>query len=70
MFDRMVVIISTLKLNLNRYIGSLSIYRASNIIIVLAIGSLGLLIGFLVEFVTKYRSYCGSAGFSLNILDR
>uniref|UniRef100_A0A1J3JQ93 Transmembrane protein 8B n=1 Tax=Noccaea caerulescens TaxID=107243 RepID=A0A1J3JQ93_NOCCA len=44
--------------------------RASNIIIVLAIGSLGLLIGFLVEFVTKYRSYCGSAGFSLNMLDR
>ncbi|ESQ39243.1 hypothetical protein EUTSA_v10001314mg [Eutrema salsugineum] len=44
--------------------------RASNIIIVLAIGSLGLLIGFLVEFVTKYRSYCGSSGFSLNMLDR
>ncbi|XP_010518264.1 PREDICTED: uncharacterized protein LOC109124658 isoform X2 [Camelina sativa] len=44
--------------------------RASNIIIVLAIGSLALLIGFLVEFVTKYRSYCGSAGFSLNMLDR
>ncbi|CAF2303508.1 unnamed protein product [Brassica napus] len=44
--------------------------RASNIIIVLAIGSLGLLFGFLVEFVTKHRSYCGSAGFSLNMLDR
>ncbi|KAJ0259134.1 hypothetical protein HA466_0055280 [Hirschfeldia incana] len=44
--------------------------RASNIIIVLAIGSLGLLFGFLVEFVTKYRSYCGSAAFSLNMLDR
>ncbi|KAF8088311.1 hypothetical protein N665_0546s0039 [Sinapis alba] len=44
--------------------------RASNIIIVLAIGSLGLLFGFLVEFVTKHRSYCGSAAFSLNMLDR
>ncbi|XP_018479147.2 uncharacterized protein LOC108850055 isoform X1 [Raphanus sativus] len=44
--------------------------RASNIIIVLAIGSLGLLFGFLVEFVTKYRSYCGSAAFSLTMLDR
>ncbi|KAL0896315.1 hypothetical protein Bca101_080276 [Brassica carinata] len=44
--------------------------RASNIIIVLAIGSLGLLFGFLVEFVTKYRSYCGSATFSLTMLDR
>ncbi|CAN8286173.1 unnamed protein product [Cochlearia groenlandica] len=44
--------------------------RAANIIIVLAIGSVGLLIGFLVEFVTKYRSYCGSAGFSQNMLDR
>ncbi|KAJ4892412.1 transmembrane protein-related [Raphanus sativus] len=44
--------------------------RASNVIIVLAIGSLGLLIGFLVEFITKYRSYCGSAGFSMNMLDR
>ncbi|KAJ0258657.1 Transmembrane protein-like protein [Hirschfeldia incana] len=44
--------------------------RASNVIIVLAIGSLGLFIGFLVEFITKYRSYCGSAGFSMNMLDR
>ncbi|CAF1807226.1 hypothetical protein Bca4012_028917 [Brassica carinata] len=44
--------------------------RASNVIIVLAIGSVGLLIGFLVEFITKYRSYCGSAGFSMNMLDR
>ncbi|XP_013634190.1 PREDICTED: uncharacterized protein LOC106339871 [Brassica oleracea var. oleracea] len=44
--------------------------RASNIIIVLAIGSLGLIFGLLVEFVTKHRSYCGSAGVSLNMLDR
>ena len=56
------MIISTLKI--------LFACRASNIIIVLAIGSLGLLFGFLVEFVTKHRSYCGSAGVSLNMLDR
>lgn len=44
--------------------------RSSNIILVLAIGALGLLVGFLVELSTKYRSFSFSGGFSLNMLSR
>ncbi|XP_038709119.1 uncharacterized protein LOC120003999 [Tripterygium wilfordii] len=44
--------------------------RSSNIILVIAIGALGLLIGLLMELSTKYRSFSTSVGFCLNILDR
>ncbi|XP_052193210.1 uncharacterized protein LOC127801820 isoform X2 [Diospyros lotus] len=44
--------------------------RSSNITLVIAIGALGLLIGWLIEFCTKHRSFSFSAEFYLNILDR
>jgi hypothetical protein len=37
---------------------------------VIAIGALGLLIGWLIEISTNYRSFSFSIGFSLNMLDR
>ncbi|KAL5863454.1 hypothetical protein ACOSQ3_000968 [Xanthoceras sorbifolium] len=44
--------------------------RSSNIILVILIGSVGLLIGWLVELATKYRSFSFSVGFCTNMLDR
>ncbi|XAR54043.1 hypothetical protein NMG60_11029025 [Bertholletia excelsa] len=44
--------------------------RSRNIVIVLAIGGLGLFIGWLIEFSMKYWSLSLSAEFYLNILDR
>ncbi|KAK4593780.1 hypothetical protein RGQ29_017752 [Quercus rubra] len=44
--------------------------RSSNIIIVIAIGALGLLIGWLIELLTKYRSFSFSIGFDFHMLDR
>ncbi|KAK9280360.1 hypothetical protein L1049_014049 [Liquidambar formosana] len=41
--------------------------RSANIIIVIAIGTVGLLIGWLIEFSTKYRSFTISRGFWSNI---
>ncbi|XP_010255280.1 PREDICTED: uncharacterized protein LOC104596010 isoform X2 [Nelumbo nucifera] len=43
--------------------------RSANIIIVIAIGGLGLFIGWLVEFSTTHRSISWSTGFCLNIID-
>ncbi|KAI4355107.1 hypothetical protein L6164_003911 [Bauhinia variegata] len=40
--------------------------RSSNIVLVIVIGALGLLIGWLIEISTKYRSLSFSIGFSLN----
>ncbi|XP_065629406.1 uncharacterized protein LOC136067445 [Quercus suber] len=42
--------------------------RPSNIIIVIAIGALGLLIGWLIELLTKYRSFSFSIGFDFRML--
>lgn len=36
----------------------------------IAIGALGLLIGWLIELMTKYRSFSFSIGFDFNMLDR
>ncbi|XP_023513597.1 uncharacterized protein LOC111778156 isoform X1 [Cucurbita pepo subsp. pepo] len=44
--------------------------RSSNITIVLAIGALGLLIGWLIELLTKYRSFSFPLRISLNVLHR
>ncbi|KAM3684843.1 hypothetical protein ACJW31_11G073400 [Castanea mollissima] len=44
--------------------------RSSNIIIVIAIGALGLLIGWLIELMTKYRSCSFSIGFDFNMRNR
>ncbi|KAJ6722975.1 FIVE-SPAN TRANSMEMBRANE PROTEIN M83 [Salix koriyanagi] len=44
--------------------------RSSNIILVVAIGALGLLIGWLVEFFTSLRSLSFSRGFCLNVPTR
>ncbi|KAJ6320321.1 hypothetical protein OIU78_015669 [Salix suchowensis] len=44
--------------------------RSSNIILVVAIGALGLLIGWLVEFSTSLRSLSFSRGFCLNVPTR
>ncbi|CAK7348855.1 unnamed protein product [Dovyalis caffra] len=44
--------------------------RSSNIILVMAIGALGLLIGWLVEFSTNLRSFSFSRGFCLNVPPR
>ncbi|XVE73831.1 hypothetical protein DITRI_Ditri11bG0150300 [Diplodiscus trichospermus] len=44
--------------------------RSSNIILVMAIGALGLLIGWLIEFSTKLRSLSFSVDLCLNRLDR
>ncbi|TXG62909.1 hypothetical protein EZV62_009903 [Acer yangbiense] len=44
--------------------------RSSNIILVILIGTVGLVIGWLVELATKYRSFSFSFGFCTNILDR
>ncbi|XP_062090372.1 uncharacterized protein LOC133796741 isoform X2 [Humulus lupulus] len=44
--------------------------RSSNIILVIAIGSLGLLIGWLIEYSTKLRSFSLPIGMCLNIIDR
>ncbi|KAI6707687.1 hypothetical protein NL676_010649 [Syzygium grande] len=44
--------------------------RSANIILVIAIGALGLLVGWLIELSTKYRSLSFSFGFCLNMLDR
>lgn len=41
-----------------------------NIILVTAIGALGLLVGWLIELSTKYRSLSSSFGLCLNMLDR
>ncbi|OMP00377.1 hypothetical protein COLO4_12736 [Corchorus olitorius] len=44
--------------------------RSSNIILVMAIGALGLLVGWLIEISTKYRSLSFSMGFCSNRLER
>ncbi|GAV79466.1 DUF3522 domain-containing protein [Cephalotus follicularis] len=44
--------------------------RSSNIILVIAIGTLGLFIAWLVELSTKYRSLSFPIGFSLNMIAR
>ncbi|KAJ7962425.1 putative Transmembrane protein [Quillaja saponaria] len=44
--------------------------RPSNIILVIAIGAIGLIIGWLIETSTKYRTFFFPARFSLNMLDR
>ncbi|XVF22511.1 hypothetical protein REPUB_Repub12eG0178900 [Reevesia pubescens] len=44
--------------------------RSSNIIIVMAVGALGLLVGWLIELSTKYRSLSFSTGLCLNRLER
>lgn len=44
--------------------------RSSNIAIVLAIGTLGLLVGWLIELSTKYRSFSLPVRISLNVLHR
>ncbi|MCD7450798.1 hypothetical protein HAX54_008435 [Datura stramonium] len=44
--------------------------RSSNIILVVAIGTLGLLIGFLIEFFTHHRWISFSAEICLNMLNR
>lgn len=46
------------------------ICRASNIVIVMAIGISALVIGWLIELTTKYRSFSFPIGFSLNIIER
>ena len=46
------------------------ICRSANIVLVIAIGATGLLVGWLIEFATKYRSLSCSAGFCLSIPDR
>ncbi|GAB2224143.1 hypothetical protein Drorol1_Dr00004891 [Drosera rotundifolia] len=42
--------------------------RSSNIVLVIVIGSAGLLIGWLIEFSTKYRSFSLPTGFRENVL--
>ncbi|KAF8033277.1 hypothetical protein BT93_D2011 [Corymbia citriodora subsp. variegata] len=44
--------------------------RSANIILVIAIGALGLLVGWLIELSTKYRSLSYSFGLCLNMLER
>ncbi|KAH7513094.1 hypothetical protein FEM48_Zijuj12G0160000 [Ziziphus jujuba var. spinosa] len=44
--------------------------RSANVILVIAIGTLGLLIGWVIEYSTKHRSNSFSLGFCLNYLDR
>nr|XP_027108392.1 uncharacterized protein LOC113728094 isoform X2 [Coffea arabica]XP_027115244.1 uncharacterized protein LOC113733209 isoform X2 [Coffea arabica] len=44
--------------------------RSSNIVLVLAIGTLGLIAGWLIELCTHYRSFACSAQFHLNLVDR
>ncbi|KAK3428616.1 hypothetical protein EUGRSUZ_E00113 [Eucalyptus grandis] len=44
--------------------------RSANIILVMAIGALGLLVGWLIELSTKYRLLSSSFGLCLNMLDR
>ncbi|KAF7826079.1 Transmembrane protein 8B [Senna tora] len=42
--------------------------RSSNVVLVIVIGGVGLLIGWLIEISSKYRSLSFSIGFSLNFL--
>ncbi|KAL3829685.1 hypothetical protein ACJIZ3_018487 [Penstemon smallii] len=44
--------------------------RSSNISYVIGIGTVGLLVGWLIEFSTHYRSFSLSTEFHLNLLDR
>ncbi|KAJ4955801.1 hypothetical protein NE237_012584 [Protea cynaroides] len=44
--------------------------RSTNIIIVISIGALGLITGWLIEFSTQYRSISWSVEFCINILGR
>lgn len=44
--------------------------RSANIILVIAIGALGLLVGWLIEFSTKFRSFSFTTGFHVNVLHR
>ncbi|KAG4134387.1 hypothetical protein ERO13_D08G153200v2 [Gossypium hirsutum] len=44
--------------------------RPSNVILVMAIGALALLVGWLIEFSTKYRSLSFSMDLCLNLLER
>lgn len=46
------------------------ICRSANIILVIAIGALGLLVGWLIEFSTKFRSFSFTTGFHVNVLHR
>ncbi|KAI4311479.1 hypothetical protein MLD38_036372 [Melastoma candidum] len=44
--------------------------RSANIILVVAIGTLGLLVGWLLELSTKYHSVSSSIALCLNVIDR
>ncbi|XP_057981476.1 uncharacterized protein LOC131166878 isoform X2 [Malania oleifera] len=44
--------------------------RSANIVLVIAIGALGLLIGWMIEFTTAYRSFSFAMEFCLNMHDR
>ncbi|KAM5555409.1 hypothetical protein ABKV19_023357 [Rosa sericea] len=44
--------------------------RTSNIVIVMSIGISALLLGWLIELTTKYRSFSFPVGFSLNMIER
>ncbi|KAL3517189.1 hypothetical protein ACH5RR_024091 [Cinchona calisaya] len=44
--------------------------RSSNIVLVLAIGTLGLIVGWLIELCTRYRPFSSSFEFHLNPFDR
>ncbi|KAI9110160.1 hypothetical protein K1719_019201 [Acacia pycnantha] len=44
--------------------------RSSNIVLVIVIGGVGLLVGWLIELSSKYRSLSLSIGFSLNSINR
>lgn len=46
------------------------ICRSSNIILVIAIGALGLLVGWLMEFSANIRSFSFTIGFHVNVLYR
>lgn len=47
-----------------------SFFRSSNIIIVVAIGAAGLLVGLLIEFFTRHRMLSFSTEICLNLLHR
>lgn len=53
-----------------KHVKLIKLCRSSNIILVMAIGALGLLIGWLVEFSTNLSSLSFSRGFCLNVPTR
>lgn len=48
------------------FIFDCEICRSSNVVLVMVIGALGLLIGWVIELSTKYRSLSFSVRFSLD----